>query len=62
MIVTTSAEYLRGKYLRRAAEAEALARQMSRNDHRDEALQEAAECRRRAAALEERARSFHARE
>lgn len=57
MIMCTSAEY----YLRRAAEAEALARQMSRNDHRDEALQQAAEFRRRAAALQERERSFRPR-
>jgi hypothetical protein len=54
MIVTSAAEYRR-----RAAEAEALARQMSRNDHRDEALQVAAEYRRRAVELEKRrGRSF----
>jgi hypothetical protein len=56
VIVTSAAEYRR-----RAAEAEALARQMSRYDLRDEALQEAAEYRRRAAALEERERSFRGR-
>jgi hypothetical protein len=55
--VTSAAEYRR-----RAAEAEALARQMSRNDHRDEALQAAAEYRRRAADLEKQEeRSFRRR-
>ena len=51
--MTTSAEYRK-----RAAEAEALAHQMSRYDHRDEALRLAEELRRLAEALEERSRSF----
>jgi hypothetical protein len=58
VIVTSAAEYRR-----RAAETEALARQMSRNDHREEALQVAADYRRRAAELEKkRGRSFRTRE
>jgi hypothetical protein len=52
--VSTSA----AEFRRRAVEAEKLAHQMSRSDHRDEALQQAAEYRRRAAALEKRERSI----
>lgn len=51
--MTTSAEYRK-----RAAEAEALAYQLSRHDHRDEALRIAEEWRRLADALDGRPRSF----
>jgi hypothetical protein len=56
MIVSTALDYRR-----LAAEAEALARVMSRNDYRDEARQHAAEYRRLAAELEARERSFRPR-
>lgn len=44
---------------KRAADAEAIARQMSRSDHRDEALALADQCRRLAEALERQERSFN---
>jgi hypothetical protein len=46
------------EYRQRAADAEALAQQMSRRDHRDEALKLAEEWRRMAEAVERRDRSF----
>lgn len=46
------------EYRRRAAEAEALALQMSRRDHRDEALRLADEWRRLAESVERQERSF----
>lgn len=46
------------EYRKRAKEAEALAQQMSRCDHRDEALKLADEWRRMAEALERKERSF----
>jgi hypothetical protein len=45
-------------YLRRAAETEELARQLSRDDHREEARKLAEVYRRRASELAERERSF----
>lgn len=46
------------EYRKRAKEAEAIAQQMSRCDHRDEALKLADEWRRLAEALERQERSF----
>lgn len=46
------------EYRQRAADAQALAQQMSRRDHRDEALRLAEEWRRMAEAAERQERSF----